>query len=1032
MRLGTEETDSAATTARSNLAKPFQFSNGPLPSPTFIPSPPPHHATSVSTEFPTLGSLMPAAPPPSDSPSRLSGRTAIFSPSLHSSPPPPPSHPSSASALSLSTMQTIRQRRKDPLPRSTSSSWVNSDSDYVPLVPIVLIAVVSLYVFWLCTPSHQQFLSSFSSSPSHLTVFHHWQSPHNLPPLPHPSSLPATHSFVGRHQQLAALHNAVTTQHSAIVVGPSGSGRTALVHTYIDRYIVQSATAPSYNLILHLTASSIYALHADLTLLAASLQLPLLYPSASSLTATLQSFLAAWPRYLVVFDGVKGSAQRRQLEAMMPRRKGKENEGLLGDTIFIMDQSDTVQPSNQLVRLGGLGRRQCSRVLSAVSGVSAINETAVEAEELCGQLDGLPQAAVLAGLYMLGQQLTSFAAVTAAVQAARQPTTSAVQSMIQVVLALPAFNESLPVLSAVGRLTNYSSSVPAALFPLPFPLSLYVQYGLMWAPLRSVPYAMLHSVLFRSTETKTASVLLLPQLSTLLRSSSFSSLSSQSAAEQHVWSSVSSGGLVETLAVAALGQWMHRPFYSNFTVVLPSGAPSLSPVTLPALPPLSLSSWYELPDSTSAVVRRVWGGHSAPREVAYSVAQAAAIMPAVLAVLHPVEQLYKDVTLHITADSTQQVISVTPRGQSLTSLASQNVSSALQSLLYTAACYLADVHAGRQLSSRYLTIAAALALLAADHSTTVQSLLLLSVHHLLDDDHVNALSLLTYLHQRYIASSSPSFTLSPWLQLNILSALALAYTRAGDVSSSGSEAISESERLLQEVLTGRQQLDARSSMSHLLSCRDLLTVRQWQSATLDAQLNAQYACQRIEHSVFTASSYASSARLLAIAHMQYAANATAAAAYSLAAYETFGSVSASTADHRMALALVYHAHHVFTSPQPHSAMPMLDHLFLLLSSSFPRGLGFHTRPLLCVSVEVAAGLAVWQQGMEASRQGWEASRGVGDAKVEDEWKRMFGWLYQQLERDKAEEKRREEQARLDEIKRKQADEEEQRRQQSEL
>ena len=909
-------------------------------------------------------------------------------------------------------MQTIRQRRKDPLPPlpTGSGSWVNSDSDYVPLVPLALITLVSLYVFWLCLPSHQQFLSSFSSSPSHLTVFHHWQSPNNLPPLPHPSLLPSTHAFVGRHKQLTALHNAVSTQHSAIVTGPPGSGRTAFVHSYIDRYVAQSATAQPYNLILHLAASSIHALYADLTLLSASLQLPLLYPSVSSLTATLQSFLASWPRYLIVFDGVKGSAHRKQLEAMLPRRKGKENEGLLGDTIFVMDQADANQSTNQAIHIAGLGKRQCSRLLSAVSGVDAFNETAVEAEALCEQLSGLPQAAVLAGLYMREQQLTSFGAVAAAVQAEQSP--SAVQSMIRVVLALPAFNESLPALSAIGRLTNYSTSVPAMLVPLSFPVSLYVQYGLMWAPQWSAPYAALHTFLFQSTESKTASVLVLPQLSTLLRSPGFLSLSLQSDAEQSVWSAVASGGLVDTLAVAALGQWMHWPLYNNVSVALPSGAPSLSPATLPALPSLSLSSWYELPTSTAAMVRRVWGGHSAPREAAYSVAQAASLVPALLAVVRPIERLHDDVTLHITAD-TNQVVQVTPKGESLSTAAPNTDSSALHSLLHTAACYLADVHDDRQRSSRYLTIAAGLALQSGDHSGIAQSLLLLSVHYLLVKDHINSLSLLTYLHQRYIAPSSPALNLSTSLQSNILSGLALAYARAADMS--------ESERLLQEVLTTRQLIDDRSSVAHLLSCRDLLLVRKWQSAGVEAQLTAQLGCQRIEDSVFTAFSYAASARLLAIALTQYPANASAAAMYSLAAYETFASVSASTADHRMPVTLLYHAHHLFTSQQSHSAMPVLDHLFLLLSSSFPRGLGSHTRPLLCVSVEVAAGLGVWQQGMEATRQGWEASRGVGDARVEEEWKRIFGWLYQQNEREKAEERRRlEEQERQEELKRKQA------------
>ena len=1002
--------------------------NGPLPSPTFIPSPPLHYPAPLSTEYPTLGSLIHTAPPtPSPhadapSPSRINGPTAVFSPTLHSTRPPPSHQPPSSAALSLSAMQTIRQRRKDPLP----SDWVNTDSDYVPLIPIVLIALVSAWVFWLCLPSHQQFLSSFSSSPSHLTVFHHWQSPHNLPPLPHPSSLPAPHAFIGRHQQLTALHTALTTQHTATVVGPPGSGRTALIHTYVDRYIVQSASAPPYNLILHVSASSLYALHADLTVFAASLQLPLLYPSVSSFTATLQYFLAGWPRYLVVFDEVANSTHRSELEAMLPRRKGKENEGLLGDTIFVMNQPDSVTPSSPVVRLAGLGSRQCVRLLSAVSGVDAVNETAVEAQELCERLDRLPQAAVLAALYMRGQQMTSFADVTTAVHAAREQSQSAVQAMVQVVLALPAFHESLRALSAIGRLTSYSSSVPGILLPVSFPLSLYVQYGLMWAPQWSLPYALMHNYLFQSTETKTASVLLLPQLSILLRSPTFSSLSSQSDTEQHVWSTVAAGGVVDTLAVAALGQWMHQPLYSNVSIVLPAGAPSMSPATLPALPSLSLSSWYELPVSSVPMIERVWGDHSAPREVAYSQAQAAVFMPAVLAVLRPVVQYYDDVSLHISSDSTQ-AIDVTPQGRSLSSTAPHNSSSALHSLLLIASCYLTDVHADRQLSSRYLTIAAALALQSSDHTAMAQSLMLLAVHHLLVDDHVNALSLLTYLHQRYLEPSSPAITLSPWLQSNILSALAFAYTRAGDVS--------ESERLLQQAMTSRQQVSDRSSIIHLLSCRDLLLVRDWQPAPLDAQLDAHHSCQRIEQSVFTASSYAASARLLAIAIVQRAVNISAAAPYSLAAYETFASTSASTPDHRLPLTLLYHAHHRYTSQLSvlsHGAMPLLDHLFLLLAASYPRGLGAHTWPLLLVSVEVAAGLGVWSQGMEASRQGWEASRGLGDHRVEEEWKRIFGWLYQRSEQDKAEERRREEQARLDELKRKQAEEKDQSRVQSEL
>lgn len=227
----------------------------------------------------------------------------------------------------------------------------------------------------------------------------------------------------------------------------------------------------------------------------------------------------------------------------------------------------------------------------------------------------------------------------------------------------------------------------------------------------------------------------------------------------------------------------------------------------------------------------------------------------------------------------------------------------------------------------------------------------------------------------------------------------------------------------------------RTSVAHLLSCRDVLLVRRWQSAGLEAQLAAQYTCQRIEHSVFTASSYAGSARLLDIAVLHSTHNNVSAATdYSLAAYSTFGLVSASTADHRMAVTLLYHSHLTYLSRQPHSAMPLLDHLFLLLSSAHPRGLGSHTRPLLTVSAEVAAGTSVWQQGMEACRQGWEASRGVGDSRAEEEWKQMFGWLYQQNEMERAEERRREEQARLVELQRKQAaDEAEERsRQQSEL
>ena len=911
------------------------------------------------------------------------------------------------------------------MPRATGGSWVNSDSDYVPLVPLALIVLVSAWVFWLCLPSHQQFLSSFSASPSHLTVFHHWQSPHNLPPLPHPSTLPSAHTYVGRRQQLSALHTAVSTHHSAVVVGPAGSGRTAFVQAYIDRYIVQSATAPAYNLILHLSASSTHALHADLTLLAASLQLPTLYPDARSLTATMQAFLASWSRYLVVFDGVRSAAARRELEAMLPRRRGKESEGLLGDTIFVMDGADSTQRSSQIVHLGGLNARQCISLLASVSGVAAVNETAVEAEQLCGRLDRLPQAVVLAGLYMRTQQVAAFADVTAALQAAREQSHSPMRAVLLLVLALPAFESSLPALLDFGLVTNHSSSVPVSLISDSFPLSLYVEYGLMWAPRRSAPYALLHDKLFRSTETKTASVLVLTQLCSLLQSppSWFPSPSDKSLVESRVWqAAVTRGGLVDTLTVAALGQWMHAPLYSNFSLVLPPGAPSLSPVTLPALPSLSMSSWLQLPASSEAMARRVWGGHSAPRELAYTAAQAASLMPAVLDLLRPTAGLYHDVALHVTADDAQ-AISVTPQGASLSSSASPSVSPTLHTLLHLAAAYLADIHAERQLSSRYLTIAAALALQSSNHSCAVQSLLLLSVHHLLVDEHVNALSLLTYLHQRYIAPPHPSHTLSASQQANVLSALAFAYARAQDVD--------ESERLLQEALTSRQRVDDRLSIVHLLSCRDLLLVRLWQSASAEAQLNAQYACQRIEHSVFSASSYAASARLLSMAVAQHATEASAAANYSLAAYAALGSVSASTPDHRLPLTLLYHSHHLFTSQQPHAAMPVLDHTFLSLQASFPRGLTLHTRPLLCVSVEVAAGLAVWQQGIEATRQGWEASRGVGDAVREEEWKRMFAWLYAQSEAEKAEERRRE-QARLEELKRLQAEEEARSRHQIDL
>ena len=910
----------------------------------------------------------------------------MFSPSYQPSPGSSPTH------FSLSSSPVpVRRRKEPPLPHS----WVNSDADYVPLIPITLIALLTLYVLYLCLPTEQQFLSTFSSSPSALTPFHLWLSPHTPPALPHPSP-----PFAGRSRQLASLHAQLFSTHTATIVGRPGSGKTALALAYIAQ-IIERPTTPPHNVILVLSASSSAALAADLALLHASLSLPLVTAGDRGVRESIATFIGGFGRWLVVFDDCRMADD--EARAWLPRRRGREGEGLIGDVVFIRDETDSDSSSRRpvgAVVTGAMGSLHAVRLLARVSGVAVTNDTTPDLSAIVTLLERLPQTIVLAGLYMrqnaMPAELMTYAVRLQMAPPALAPSITPLTAVVRVILALPQFNASKEALSDLSLLCDHCSSLPLALVPPSFPLSLYASYGLMHTAQRWFPYSHFHHLLFASTESKTATVHVLTALMDAIRPTA----THTPRYHAQVQRSLDDSGLADVVALEALS-FLHRPFLRDVQTHFESGAPPLPVYPFPPPPSFSLSSFHSrhaLSSSSAALIHSTFGSASSPAAVSYSRAQAASFIPPLHAFLRTYREQFANLTLRIS--STDDLLSVTP--QHLSAVPPQPLH--LVAVLTLVACYDADMRRDYATAHRDLVIASALALHAEDDEAVARSLLLLAVHQLTQNDTANARSLLTFLHQRFLSSSSPTAA-SPLplpLQADVLSALAVSHsTEGGDATLV--------DQLFRAAMATRHQIADRTALVHAFACRDFLLHHPSLTA---ASLSAHLACEHIEVAVFGAQSYAAAARSLALAHAHAATNLTLACGHAVAASTLLYALPSSPTDYRLPLGLLQLAH-LLTLPSPssppslaHTARSTLDSLFALHASAHPRGAGLYSPTVLSVATEVLARERDWIAAMDVVRQGYEVSRGRGEG--EDGWRAIFQWLFSQNERDKAEERKREE------------------------
>ena len=367
---------------------------------------------------------------------------------------------------------------------------------------------------------------------------------------------------------------------------------------------------------------------------------------------------------------------------------------LIGDVVFVREGGVGGEGKGEsggngggagVVRVGRMGKAQAVALLAETSGAGVTNDTRAAWEALAELVGRLPQALVLAGTYMRLQG----ASLEAMAERVTQHTTAAgpLQAVVGTILALPIYNASRPALLDLSLLCGASSSIPLVLVPPSFPVSLYAEYGLVQSTEPSFPYSHLHRLLFASTESKTHSLHVLKSMTAVHRSHPNRTLAQQDAALRLVRGSA----LVDVLAAEALA-FLHRPFHRDIQTRFEAGAPALPAYPFPSIPFLSLSSFHALQSPTasaSTLIHSIFGPTSAPSAVAYSRAQAAAVLPAVDSFLQPFRTLYRDVTLRVSSDA--DVISVTPQGLSTSS--SLPVSPSLIHLFHLSACYNADIRA---------------------------------------------------------------------------------------------------------------------------------------------------------------------------------------------------------------------------------------------------------------------------------------------------------------------------------------------------
>ena len=667
---------------------------------------------------------------------------------------------------------------------------------------------------------------------------------------------------------------------------------------------------------------------------------------------------------------------------------------LIGDVVFVREEggkggTGVGGKGVGVVRVRSMGKGQAVTVLAEASGAVVSNDTRAEWEALVELVGRLPQALVLAGTYMRLQ------AVTAADMAQRVTQHMAqagpLQAVVSTVLALPAFNASRSALLDLALLCGGLSSLPLVLVPPTFPVSLYAEYGLVQSTEPSVPYSHFHRLLFHSTESKVHSLHTLKAMTSPHHSPTTRTPSQHDLTLRLIRASA----LVDILALEALA-FLHRPFHRDIHTRFDTVAPVLPPYPFPPIPFLSLSSFHALHSpspASSTLIHSVFGPTSAPSAVAYSRAQAAAVLPTLESFLQPFRALHRDVTIRIS--STGDVLEVTPQG--VASSSALPVTPALVQLLHLAACYNADIRRDYPSAYRDLVAASALALQGTDDEALALSLLLLSVHHLVQNDTTNARSLLTFLHQRFLSPSSPASSALPVaLQADILSALAVSHSMKG-----GDEAMMEP--LFSSAMATRQQLTDRSALLHLLTCRDLLI--RHPSFTLTS-LPAHTACAHIETSVFGAHSYALATRSLALAHLHERANFSLACSHAEAAVAALQGLPSSPPDYRLPLAHLHLAHLLTLEPPSPGgsimARSVLDSLFST-HSAHPRGAGVYSGVLLAVATEVLVRERDWLAAMDVVRQGYEVARSRGEG--EDGWSRMYSFIYQRHEQEKAEERR---------------------------
>lgn len=255
--------------------------------------------------------------------------------------------------------------------------YTNSDADRAALLPLLLITLATLWVLWLCAPGSAQWSPPVDASApflgfeypgratvggsggivgagSDLTTGDGGSSgggggagsiPFGGARMGSGSVAPGTRGwweYRGRKDVAKKLRTVLSSGAIAVVAGPPGSGRTSAVARFVDSTrdatgAILPHTIPSppprpikgttlstvgssseYNVILWLDASSLTALHAELTELQSYLRIHSMRYDLTSVIANIHAWLYRQEKVLLIFDA--RTLDKAELSRFIPKQ----------------------------------------------------------------------------------------------------------------------------------------------------------------------------------------------------------------------------------------------------------------------------------------------------------------------------------------------------------------------------------------------------------------------------------------------------------------------------------------------------------------------------------------------------------------------------------------------------------------------------------------------------------------------------------------------------------------------------------------